>query len=365
MQTVHIALDDRSYDIRIGSGLLGSSNEFLPWIEGEQVFIVTDKVVAPLYLHGLRRALAGKSVYEVILPAGEATKNMDTITDLFDAMLNIPLDRSATVVALGGGVIGDMAGFAAACYQRGIAFIQVPTTLLAQVDSSVGGKTGVNHALGKNMIGAFHQPVRVVADCATLATLPPREFSAGLAEVIKYGLIDDPPFFAWLEANMAALMQQDAAVLACAVERSCIAKARIVEQDERESGVRALLNLGHTFGHAVETATGYSHWLHGEAVAFGMLLAAWMSARMGWLASAEVERVRTLLARANLPTEPSLEFSAKRIRQLMTLDKKVKAGHIRLVLLRGIGRAVLTDEYEEGALLAALNHFCRGSSQPS
>ncbi len=360
MKTVQISLGDRSYDIRIGSGLLSDSSEFVPWVTGQQVLIVSNVVVAPLYLATLRRAISGKTVEEIILPDGENTKILDTVSTIFDRMLAVPLDRSATIIALGGGVVGDMAGFSAACYQRGIPFIQVPTTLLAQVDSSVGGKTGVNHTLGKNMIGAFYQPRRVVIDLSTLATLEPRQFSAGLAEVIKYGLINDYGFFCWLEENIEAVINQQEDALEYVVEQSCLNKAKVVEQDERESGVRALLNLGHTFGHAIETATNYSNWLHGEAVGIGMLMAMQLSLLQGWLGKEDVERARSLLERAGLRVEPSVEFSASQLKELMKLDKKVQNGNIRLVLMKAIGESFVTSDYEESALDQTLGLYAIG-----
>ncbi|MBK1700039.1 3-dehydroquinate synthase [Thiococcus pfennigii] len=300
-QTIEVALGERSYPIRIGTGLIGDPACYAPYLAGSQVLIVTNETVAPLYLEPVRAALAGRQVEAVVLPDGEQYKTLEVVGRIFDVLLGRRFARDCTLVALGGGVVGDMAGFAAACYQRGVPFIQVPTTLLAQVDSSVGGKTGVNHPLGKNMIGAFHQPRAVIADTATLDTLPDRELAAGLAEVIKYGLIRDAGFFAWLEARMGALRARDPAALAEAIARSCRCKAEIVAADEREAGQRALLNLGHTFGHAIETGAGYGAWLHGEAIAAGMCLAADLSRRLGWLAGADVERIRALIAAADLP----------------------------------------------------------------
>ena len=360
MKTVDINLGERSYAIKISSGLLGKGEQLLPWIRGHQAFIVTNEVVAPLYLEKVKRALSGKDISEIILADGERTKSLSTAGKIFDRMLAVPLDRCATVIALGGGVIGDMAGFAAACYQRGVPFIQIPTTLLAQVDSSVGGKTAVNHARGKNMIGAFHQPRRVLADTSTLATLDARQFSSGLAEVIKYGMINDAKFFRWLEKNINAVMQKDAAALEYVIEQSCINKAKIVEQDERESGIRALLNLGHTFGHAVETATGYGQWLHGEAIALGLVMAAYMSWEQGWMAEPDRQRVIALLARAGLPIDPVDDVSADGLKALMRLDKKARAGKVRLILLKSIGAAFITSDYDESALDATLKRYATG-----
>jgi 3-dehydroquinate synthase len=290
----------------------------------------------------------------VILPDGEVYKNLEIWNRIFDALLGNRFDRSCTLVALGGGVIGDMTGFAAACYQRGVAFIQVPTTLLAQVDSSVGGKTGVNHPLGKNMIGAFHQPRCVIADTTSLNTLEKRELSAGLAEVIKYGVIDDPEFFAWLEANMPRLCEREPKALAYAIECSCRDKARVVAADEREAGQRALLNLGHTFGHAIETGVGYGAWLHGEAVGAGICMAARLSHRLGWLSAGDLGRVEALVEAAGLPTRPPAELGVQRFRELMAVDKKVVGGRIRLVLMRGIGGCLITADFPEKELEATL-----------
>ncbi|MXZ81390.1 MAG: 3-dehydroquinate synthase [Gammaproteobacteria bacterium] len=359
-KTVPIDLAHRSYDIRIASGILGDEREFLDWIRGHQILAITNEVVGPLYLEELKKALPGKEVVEVVLPDGEQHKSLETVAEVFDRMLAVPLDRQVTVVALGGGVIGDLSGFVAACYQRGVGYIQVPTTLLSQVDSSVGGKTAVNHASGKNMIGAFYQPLRVIADLSTLRTLEPRQFSSGMAEVIKYGLINDPEFFAWLEENIGSVMDLDEAALAHVIERSCLNKARVVEEDEREQGVRALLNLGHTFGHAIETATGYGPWLHGEAVGLGMLMAARMSALQGWVGESDFVRIRNLLRKAGLPTEPSKDFTAKDLRSGMKTDKKVLAGKVRFILMQGIGKAFVCDDYDETALNRTLEEFAAG-----
>src|SRR5690606_2023577 len=323
-------------------------------IVGRQVAIVSNETVAPLYLERLSAALAGYQQTHVVLPDGEAHKNWETLQLIFDGMLQARHDRRTTVIALGGGVIGDMAGFAAACYQRGVNFIQVPTTLLSQVDSSVGGKTGINHPLGKNMIGAFYQPQAVLIDTATLGTLPARELSAGLAEVIKYGLICDEPFLGWLEANMDALRQLDDRALSAAIERSCAAKARVVGADERESGIRATLNLGHTFGHAIETHMGYGVWLHGEAVAAGTVMALEMSRRLGWISAADRDRGIRLLRRAGLPVVPPQEMTPEHFLEHMAVDKKVLDGQLRLVLLRQLGEAVVTADYPRETLQATL-----------
>lgn len=345
MQMLTVDLGDRSYPIYIGDSLI-EQPLLEKHLKGRQVMIVSNETVAPLYLEKLKSQFSVASVDTVILPDGESFKDLAHLNLIFDALLEKRHNRTTTLVALGGGVIGDMTGFAAACYQRGVTFIQVPTTLLSQVDSSVGGKTGVNHPLGKNMIGAFHQPVAVIADTAALNTLPERELSAGLAEVIKYGLIYDAAFFDWLEANMESLRQRDPAALTRAIRRSCEIKAEVVAQDERESGIRALLNLGHTFGHAIETSQGYGTWLHGEAVGTGMLMAADLSARMGWLTRQEVARVRALLVAAALPVSAPESMTSEEFIGLMSVDKKVLDGRLRLVLMRSIGEAVVTDEID-------------------
>jgi 3-dehydroquinate synthase len=356
MKTLHVELGDRRYPIYIGPGLLARPEWLIPCIPGRQALVVSNTTVAPLYLDPVRAALEGLRQEVVILPDGEQYKTLDTLSEIFTALLNQRFDRHCTIIALGGGVIGDMAGFAAACYQRGVHFIQIPTTLLAQVDSSVGGKTAVNHPLGKNMIGAFYQPLCVLADTDTLATLPDRELSAGLAEVIKYGLIRDRPFLEWLEANLEALMARDAAALSEAIERSCRNKAEIVAADERETGERALLNLGHTFGHAIETGVGYGEWLHGEAVATGMVMAADLSARLGWLNRQQVERVRRLLERARLPVQPPSQLTPDDFLRLMAVDKKVKDGRLRLILLRDLGQSVIADDVDPGLLRETLEN---------
>ena len=349
LATLRVELGERSYPIHIGQQLIDDGELIRPFIRSRQVMIVSNDVVAPLYLERLERALEGLQVKSVVLPDGEQYKNLETLNRIFDALLENRFDRGCTLVALGGGVVGDMTGFAAACYQRGVDFIQVPTTLLSQVDSSVGGKTGVNHPLGKNMIGAFHQPRAVIIDIDTLDTLPDRELSAGLAEVIKYGLINDPEFFDWLEENMEALRARRPGALAHAIERSCADKAAIVAEDEREAGRRALLNLGHTFGHAIETGMGYGAWLHGEAVGAGMCMAARLSQKLGWMTAEEVERVERLVAAAGLPTAPP-PLGADRFEALMAVDKKVQGGELRLVLLHGIGKAEVTADFPPEAL---------------
>ncbi len=353
MHTLHVELGERSYPVYIGRDLLSDVDLLSGHIAGSQVALISNETVAPLYLERVRAALGNRSlVTEIILPDGEQYKRLDTLAEIFDRMLADHHSRQTTVVALGGGVVGDISGFAAACYQRGVAFIQVPTTLLAQVDSSVGGKTAVNHPLGKNMIGAFHQPCAVLIDINTLHTLPAREFSAGLAEVIKYGLIGDADFYDWLCEQMPRLLLREDAVLAEAIERSCVNKARVVAADEREGGVRALLNLGHTFGHAIETVQGYGRWLHGEAVAAGMVLAARLSASRGLLAPAEVDTLRNLLLQAGLPVEPPESMGADVFLRTMALDKKVVNSRLRLILLNAIGEACIVDDASEQELTA-------------
>ncbi|EHQ53367.1 3-dehydroquinate synthase [Ectothiorhodospira sp. PHS-1] len=362
MDTLTVELGERSYPIHIGRGLLDEPAWLDQALKGRRAMVVTNETIAPLYLDTLTRTLVRTDtgpVETVILPDGEQFKNLQTLDTIYTALLERRLDRGAVLIALGGGVIGDITGFAAASYQRGIDFIQVPTTLLSQVDSSVGGKTGVNHPLGKNMIGAFHQPRLVLIDTDTLNTLPDRELSAGIAEVIKYGLIDDPEFFQWLEQHLPRLLAREPEALAFAIRRSCADKARVVAEDERESGRRALLNLGHTFGHAIETGLGYGRWLHGEAVAMGMVMAARMSCRMGWMSESEVARITALISAAGLPVEAPPDLSAARFRELMAVDKKVQQGRLRLVLMQGIGRSLVTADFDPRALddtLEALAH---------
>ncbi len=355
IQTLQVALGDRAYSIHIGANIITQADLILPHLKRKQVAIVTNTTVAPLYLNKLAQPLrdAGVSVIEIILPDGEAYKNSDTLNLIYDALLKNRCERSTTLIALGGGVIGDLTGYAAATYLRGVPFIQIPTTLLSQVDSSVGGKTGINHPLGKNMIGAFYQPKVVLADIETLKTLPAREFSAGVAEVIKYGLIRDADFFDWLETNISKLMALDEAVITYAIYRSCKNKAEVVVADEHEAGERALLNLGHTFGHAIENGMGYGVWLHGEAVAAGTMLAADLSQRLGWLNANEVKRMHALLSASSLPLRaPNL--GVEKYLDLMGMDKKVVDGKIRLVLQQGIGNAVITSDYDVSKLKQTL-----------
>lgn len=357
---LRVALGARSYPIHIGPGLLGDPQWLAPHLAGRQVMVVTNETVAPHYLERLKAGLGGDlEVRELILPDGEATKTLASVERIWDALLEAGFNRRCTLIALGGGVIGDMVGFAAACYQRGVAFIQVPTTLLAQVDSSVGGKTGVNHPRGKNMIGAFWQPRAVLIDTDTLSTLPPRELSAGLAEVIKYGLIRDGDFLAWLEAEMVSLRALEADALTRAIERSCAIKAEVVAEDETEQGVRALLNLGHTFGHAIEVHQGYGRWLHGEAVGTGMLMAAELSRRLGWLGEPEVARVRRILDAAGLPLAAPADMTPDDFLAIMRLDKKNLDSRLRLILLRALGEACIHDATPPESLAGLLAEFPR------
>jgi 3-dehydroquinate synthase len=349
-----VDLDERSYPILIGEGLLRAPSLFTPYIHGGQVLVVTNETIAPLYLQSVLDSLSAYQVDTVILPDGERYKNLEILNRIFDELLIKQHNRRSTLIALGGGVVGDMTGFAAACYQRGIHFIQVPTTLLSQVDSSVGGKTAVNHPKGKNMIGAFYQPQCVIADTTTLNTLDDRQLRAGLAEVIKYGLIADSEFFCWLEKNIDLLLKRDSKALAFAIERSCENKARIVSQDEREGGVRAILNLGHTFGHAIETAQNYSDWLHGEAIAAGMVMAAELSFSLGWISEEDVRRPQALFERCALPVRPPASMTSNQFLELMAVDKKVMDGSIRLVLLKAIGQAVVTSDFEHKLLVELL-----------
>jgi 3-dehydroquinate synthase len=357
LEALTVELSDRSYPILIGEGLLRDAALLDVRVPGRDVLIVSNTIVAPLYASRLIAGLPGRRIVEAILPDGESHKTLASVSRVLDVLVANRFGRDCTVVALGGGVVGDMAGFAAACYQRGVAYVQVPTTLLAQVDSSVGGKTGVNHPGGKNLIGAFHQPIGVLADTATLATLPDRELRAGLAEVIKYGLIRDAGFFEWLEANIERLLARDPQALARAIHRSCQIKAEIVGRDEREQGERALLNLGHTFGHAIESATGYATWLHGEAVGAGMLMAAAMSQARGTMQPQQVARVRALLERTGLPV-CARDVPACSALEHMRIDKKVKAGRVRLVLLEGIGDSYVTGDYADDDLRATVETYC-------
>ena len=356
MQTLTVALGNRSYPIHIGQGLIDKPDLIVPHLKRKQVAVVTNTTVAPLYLEKLIQPLkqAGVQVFSIVLPDGEAYKTSETLNQIYDALLQSRSERNTTLIALGGGVIGDLTGYAAATYLRGVPFIQVPTTLLSQVDSSVGGKTGINHPLGKNMIGAFYQPKLVLADIDTLYTLPQRELSAGLAEVIKYGLIRDADFFDWLEQNMPKITRLDAQSLGYAIYRSCQNKAEVVAADELESGERALLNLGHTFGHAIENAMGYGVWLHGEAVAAGTMMAADLSRRMKWLQDIDFNRIKKIFEHANLPVDPP-DLGFERYLDLMGLDKKVSDGKINLVLQKAIGSSVITGDYDADLLKQTLS----------
>jgi len=359
MKTLKVDLGDRSYPIFIGQGLIDQAELVTSYVKGTQVLIVTNTTVAPLYLEQAKRAFAKFDVQVVILPDGEKYKNLEVLNQIFDVAIANHFDRKCTFVALGGGVIGDMTGFAAAAYQRGVNFIQMPTTLLSQVDSSVGGKTGVNHPQGKNMIGAFHQPECVVIDTDTLDTLIDRELSAGIAEVIKYGLLGDVSFFEWLEQNVSALVARNKTTLAEAIERSCQNKADVVAEDEKESGKRALLNLGHTFGHAIEAGMGYGAWLHGEGVSAGTMQAVYLSKLMGMLDESDQQRIAAIFEAANLPImPPSLEaLPVERYLDLMAGDKKVQAGTVRLVLMKKIGDAYVTGDYPQDLLMETLTTY--------
>lgn len=355
-QTLMVDLGERSYPIIIGHKLLEQKDLLQAYIPGNNVLIVSNETVAPLYLDKVNQQLSGKRFEHVILPDGEQYKTLEILNTIYDALLNHRMDRNTTIIALGGGVVGDMAGFAAATYQRGVHLLQIPTTLLSQVDSSVGGKTGVNHPLGKNMIGAFYQPRAVIADTSTLNTLPERELRAGLAEVIKYGLIQNRQFFDWLKDNIHLVLKLDHTALAYAIEVSCKTKAAVVAADERESGQRALLNLGHTFGHAIETGMGYGNWLHGEAVAAGMCMAARMSEHIGWIVQSQLDEILQVIQQAGLPTLAPTSLSAEQFLEMMSVDKKVLDGQLRLVLLKAIGHAVVTDDYSQDHLVEAINN---------
>ena len=359
MKKLLVELGNRSYPIYIGSGLLKQPELYTQHIKSKQVIIITNETIAPLYLDTVLNQLTSHIVEKVILPDGEQYKTLEYITQIFDNLLANKFSRNSTLIALGGGVIGDMGGFAAACYQRGITFIQIPTTLLAQVDSSVGGKTGVNHPLGKNMIGAFYQPQCVIADANVLDTLDNRQLSAGLAEVIKYGLIRDVEFFEWLEHNIDALLHKDKNALAYAIEKSCLNKAQVVSEDETETGIRATLNLGHTFGHAIETGAGYGTYLHGEAVAIGTCQAADLSRRKGWLTDQDVNRIICLFQKCNLPTTPPANLDSSRLITLMSVDKKNVDGQIRLILLKKIGEATLPTNVDKALLIETLDTYGR------
>ena len=354
-EMLSINLGERSYPILIGEGLLSNSGLLQKYIKCRNLMIVTNEVVAPLYLQKLKDALTNKNIHQIILPDGEHTKSMSTFNQVLDALVAARLNRDAGIIALGGGVIGDMSGFAAACYQRGVDYYQIPTTLLSQVDSSVGGKTAVNHPGGKNLIGAFHQPRCVIADTQVLNTLPDRELRAGFAEVIKYGLIRDPTFFVWLENNVQRVLARDVSALSYAIKRCCEIKAEVVGIDERENGLRAILNFGHTFGHAIENAMGYGEWLHGEAVAAGMVLAADMSQRLGYVSQVEFQRIVKLIEVSGLPIHAP-RIGVDKARQLMSMDKKVHAGQLRLVLLQTLGEAIVTDQYPAEVFSATLQH---------
>lgn len=362
MHSLRVALGERSYPIHLGTGVLDDATLYAPHATGRRAAIITNSVVAPLYLDRVERALAasGTPSVRIVVPDGEAAKGWETLDRVFDELLAARCDRDTLIVALGGGVVGDLAGFAAATYQRGVPCLQIPTTLLSQVDSSVGGKTAINHARGKNMVGAFHQPQAVLADIDVLGTLPARELRAGLAEVIKHGLALDAGFADWIEANIAALVAGEAAALEHVVLRSCELKAAVVAEDEREVGRRALLNLGHTFGHAIEAGMGYGVWLHGEAVAAGMVMAADLSVRAGMLANGDAARVRSLVARAGLPWQGPAELSPARYLELMATDKKVTAGDIRFVLLEAIGQAVMRSDIDPALAQASIAHCTQG-----
>lgn len=360
-RTLTVDLGDRSYPIYIGDGLLGQSQLAGQHVKAGQVLIVTNETVAPYYLEKVKNMFGGYNCAVVVLQDGESYKSLETLNQIFDKLLLEKHSRTTTLVALGGGVIGDMTGFAAACYQRGVAFMQIPTTLLAQVDSSVGGKTGVNHPLGKNMIGAFHQPTCVIIDVNTLQTLPDREYRSGIAEIIKYGLINDPVFFEWLFLNMDKLLGRDAEALIHAVEVSCSNKARIVSEDETEAGVRALLNFGHTFGHAIESWQEYKGFLHGEAIAIGSVIAAELSCRLGFLSDSDNKRVRDIFVRAGLPVLPPGDMSASTFIEFMQRDKKVIDGRLRLILLKAIGNAVISEDASLEQIAEAIDG-CRVAS---
>lgn len=362
MISLELDLGERSYPIFIGTGLLGRAELLRPYIKGQRVLIVTNEIVAPLYLELLKKGLSDVQCDVIVLPDGEHTKTLQTLSLIYDQLMEQRHERSTTLIALGGGVVGDITGFAAATYLRGVNFIQIPTTLLSQVDSSVGGKTGVNHPLGKNMIGAFYQPQCVLADTDVLTSLPKRELQAGLAEVIKYGLIDNLQFFEWLEEHIETLLEGDKDLLAEAVRVSCTDKARIVAADEKEGGVRALLNLGHTFGHAIENGMGYGVWLHGEAVATGMVMAADLSARLQYISWEEAARAKALIARAGLPVVPPENLSVEDFLKLMSFDKKVQGGKVRFVLMREFGHTVIGSDFDTRLLeqtLEAKEHLCQ------
>ncbi|SFV76511.1 3-dehydroquinate synthase [hydrothermal vent metagenome] len=359
MKILNLDLGENSYPIYIGQALLDQAQLLTDHIHGKQVMIVTNTTVAPLYLQQVKSLLGSLNVAEVVLPDGEQYKTLDTVNLIFDALLENRFDRSCTLIALGGGVVGDMTGFAAASYQRGVDFIQIPTTLLSQVDSSVGGKTGVNHPLGKNMIGSFHQPNCVVIDVDTLDTLDDRQFSAGLAEVIKYGLLGNVNFLEFLQNNIESLISREKSLIIQAVYQSCTDKANIVAEDELESGKRALLNFGHTFGHAIENTLGYGVFLHGEAISVGMLMATKLSQLSGDLNENEVIQVKDLLEKSNLPISVAGKISASEFLSAMSVDKKVVDGNIRLILMRRLGESYISDTYEQAQLEQVIGDFCQ------
>ena len=361
MQVLSVELDDRSYPIYIGNSLLDQPLLVKKHVKASQVLIVTNQTIAPLYLEQTQRMFSDFNCASVILQDGECYKSLETLQLIFDKLLQEKHSRTTTLVALGGGVIGDMTGFAAACYQRGVAFIQIPTTLLAQVDSSVGGKTGVNHPLGKNMIGAFHQPSCVIIDIDTLHTLPDREYRSGLAEIIKYGLINDCDFFDWLYINIEKLLKRESTALAFAIESSCLNKARIVAEDENELGVRAVLNFGHTFGHAIESWQSYRGFLHGEAVAVGSVIASELSFQLGFLSNEENQKIRDIFLRANLPVYAPDNMESSTFIDFMQRDKKVVDGRLRLILLKSIGRAFISEDASLEQIVVAIDR-CRNAS---
>jgi 3-dehydroquinate synthase len=358
MKKLNLNLGEKSYPIYIGENLLSQADYLTKHISGNQVMIVSNTTVAPLYIDKVKSLLTDFEVCEVILPDGEQYKNLDTVNQIFTSLLENRFDRSSTLIALGGGVVGDMTGFAAASYQRGVNFIQIPTTLLSQVDSSVGGKTGVNHPLGKNMIGAFYQPKAVIIDVDTLDTLPKREFSAGMAEVIKYGLLGNENFLSFIEKNVDFLMNKKKSSLIDAIYQSCNDKANIVAEDELEAGKRALLNLGHTFGHAIENSMGYGNYLHGEAISIGMYMAAVMSEKEGFIDQSQVNRVKSILENCELPTRLIGKINFSDFSKSMSVDKKVLKGKIRLVLLKTIGAAFISDDYHKEFLDQTIKEFC-------
>ena len=357
MKTINVDLGERSYPIYIGEDILSDAALIKKHISSKQILIVSNEAIAPIYLEKIEKHLENLDYEVLILPDGEIYKSLDSFNEVISRLMEKKFSRTCLLIALGGGVIGDLTGFVAACYQRGVKFIQIPTTLLAQVDSSVGGKTAVNHPLGKNMIGAFHQPSAVYADTTVLSTLPEREYSAGLAEVIKYGIIRDIEFFEWLEQNLSQLMQREAEALSYAIERSCINKAEVVAEDERESGIRAILNLGHTFGHAIETALSYKGWLHGEAVGCGMVMAADLSCRLGLINQEKVDRIRAIIEQAKLPVSVHRDVTLDQMLENMKVDKKSRDGTLYLILLNDIGEAIVTADYTEEALRQTINHF--------